>query len=113
MVSRGGAKARLPASHLVAGLGGDVEMLGPDPGLGDPARHDRGEPLDGPGAQGEDLPDEASRIDGDTQVTVQRIGRRSEEHTSELQSRPHLVCRLLLEKKKRYRTVRRVGCALT
>src|SRR5215813_14304155 len=34
-----------------------------------------------------------------------RVGRRSsfprsEEHTSELQSRPHLVCRLLLEKKK-------------
>src|SRR5436305_13616825 len=28
-------------------------------------------------------------------------GQRSEEHTSELQSRPHLVCRLLLEKKKR------------
>src|SRR5690554_7064520 len=27
---------------------------------------------------------------------------RSEEHTSELQSRPHLVCRLLLEKKKNY-----------
>src|SRR2546422_1833339 len=27
--------------------------------------------------------------------------RRSEEHTSELQSRLHLVCRLLLEKKKR------------
>src|SRR3989442_6816223 len=31
---------------------------------------------------------------------------RSEEHTSELQSRPHLVCRLLLEKKKK-RTCRR------
>src|SRR2546429_4144395 len=28
------------------------------------------------------------------------IDRRSEEHTSELQSRLHLVCRLLLEKKK-------------
>src|SRR3989442_3736117 len=28
-------------------------------------------------------------------------GSRSEEHTSELQSRPHLVCRLLLEKKKK------------
>src|SRR3989442_6982067 len=28
---------------------------------------------------------------------------RSEEHTSELQSRPHLVCRLLLEKKKKER----------
>src|SRR2546429_7647908 len=27
---------------------------------------------------------------------------RSEEHTSELQSRLHLVCRLLLEKKKNY-----------
>src|SRR3989442_8185821 len=30
--------------------------------------------------------------------------KRSEEHTSELQSRPHLVCRLLLEKKKRKTT---------
>src|SRR5207253_275458 len=29
-----------------------------------------------------------------------RYGTRSEEHTSELQSRGHLVCRLLLEKKK-------------
>src|SRR2546422_3388858 len=33
--------------------------------------------------------------------------RRSEEHTSELQSRLHLVCRLLLEKKKKHdRTLR-------
>src|SRR2546422_6349589 len=31
------------------------------------------------------------------------IGTRSEEHTSELQSRLHLVCRLLLEKKKKYK----------
>src|SRR2546429_3373096 len=31
---------------------------------------------------------------------LQLKGRRSEEHTSELQSRLHLVCRLLLEKKK-------------
>src|SRR5258705_7919309 len=30
------------------------------------------------------------------------ISRRSEEHTSELQSLRHLVCRLLLEKKKKY-----------
>src|SRR5439155_27219318 len=42
------------------------------------------------------------------QAGVQRGGRarwraaqRSEEHTSELQSRGHLVCRLLLEKKKK------------
>src|SRR3712207_6949809 len=33
-----------------------------------------------------------------------RIGRRSEEHTSELQSRQYLVCRLLLEKKKTQHT---------
>src|SRR2546422_8267254 len=32
----------------------------------------------------------------------ERAGQRSEEHTSELQSRLHLVCRLLLEKKKRH-----------
>src|SRR5690625_5493249 len=31
---------------------------------------------------------------------IRRTRRRSEEHTSELQSRGHLVCRLLLEKKK-------------
>src|SRR2546429_6945917 len=37
------------------------------------------------------------------------IGRRSEEHTSELQSRLHLVCRLLLEKKK---TDKRLQAAL-
>src|SRR3989442_5717264 len=33
-----------------------------------------------------------------------RSSARSEEHTSELQSRPHLVCRLLLEKKKKARS---------
>src|SRR5690554_4048660 len=38
--------------------------------------------------------------DGDYQGKKALQGNRSEEHTSELQSRPHLVCRLLLEKKK-------------
>src|SRR5947209_12667761 len=33
-------------------------------------------------------------------------GRRSEEHTSELQSRQYLVCRLLLEKKKEHQITR-------
>src|SRR2546429_5210079 len=38
----------------------------------------------------------------------QAVRERSEEHTSELQSRLHLVCRLLLEKKKQeYVTLRR------
>src|SRR5690554_7625974 len=44
---------------------------------------------------------------GDLHRVFQRLGDvgeqlRSEEHTSELQSRPHLVCRLLLEKKKQH-----------
>src|SRR5437660_5727291 len=39
---------------------------------------------------------------GQRSAPDQRAGRgRSEEHTSELQSRGHLVCRLLLEKKKK------------
>src|SRR3712207_8330515 len=40
------------------------------------------------------------------EVHVQHVGEhaplRSEEHTSELQSRQYLVCRLLLEKKKKH-----------
>src|SRR5439155_13101863 len=36
-------------------------------------------------------------------------GFRSEEHTSELQSRGHLVCRLLLEKKKKNRAISRAA----
>src|SRR3712207_7871683 len=36
----------------------------------------------------------------DIALTNVRLGGRSEEHTSELQSRQYLVCRLLLEKKK-------------
>src|SRR3989442_6861690 len=37
----------------------------------------------------------------DRNVSKAEMNKRSEEHTSELQSRPHLVCRLLLEKKKK------------
>src|SRR3712207_9019480 len=36
----------------------------------------------------------------DASFSAESAGRRSEEHTSELQSRQYLVCRLLLEKKK-------------
>src|SRR2546422_1649610 len=53
------------------------------------------------GYSGERLVYAGEKVDGD-QVTVRTriITKRSEEHTSELQSRLHLVCRLLLEKKK-------------
>src|SRR5436305_7818833 len=37
-----------------------------------------------------------------SRASTTRLAVRSEEHTSELQSRPHLVCRLLLEKKKKH-----------
>src|SRR3989442_8322952 len=40
-------------------------------------------------------------VDLDDGNAMSRVVGRSEEHTSELQSRPHLVCRLLLEKKKK------------
>src|SRR6266498_1414043 len=48
----------------------------------------------------------ADRMQGPPEIRELRFpghsnaAQRSEEHTSELQSRPHLVCRLLLEKKK-------------
>src|SRR5262245_64711628 len=38
-------------------------------------------------------------FESDAVITVQPVKTRSEEHTSELQSLRHLVCRLLLEKK--------------
>src|SRR2546422_7193021 len=56
-----------------------------------PARADRGEPARR-GRRGRGARQRPARM---------RRGARSEEHTSELQSRLHLVCRLLLEKKKK------------
>src|SRR5690554_8150494 len=44
------------------------------------------------------------QLDAAVDIGELSIEERSEEHTSELQSRPHLVCRLLLEKKKKQNT---------
>src|SRR5690349_23814435 len=52
-------------------------------------------------------PQEAARLARNPNVVVYTpptFGLRSEEHTSELQSRRDLVCRLLLEKKKKKKT---------
>src|SRR5438309_5278016 len=46
-------------------------------------------------------PDVVVQITGHVQYQVSGASPRSEEHTSELQSQFHLVCRLLLEKKKK------------
>src|SRR5690625_6153060 len=52
-------------------------------------------------------------ISSATAITIAVAARlrstRSEEHTSELQSRGHLVCRLLLEKKNKARNVQMIG----
>src|SRR3989442_7258143 len=50
---------------------------------------------------------DAASLDGVLELLRQL---RSEEHTSELQSRPHLVCRLLLEKKNKFTP--RISCSL-
>src|SRR5947208_12557844 len=48
-----------------------------------------------------DNPDRSKSKDADILKLKSEIQKRSEEHTSELQSPDHLVCRLLLEKKKK------------
>src|SRR3712207_7483717 len=83
----------LPAGqqHLADGDAVPVERQHPAHALGGPARLLQ---VVGP---------EIAAADAGAGDADQRVGRlpRSEEHTSELQSRQYLVCRLLLEKKKR------------
>src|SRR5258708_21678074 len=43
----------------------------------------------------------APKLSDEYRVATDGVSQRSEEHTSELQSPDHLVCRLLLEKKKK------------
>src|SRR5690554_7780087 len=49
----------------------------------------------------EEWTDHQTRLINEKHLNMIDKEARSEEHTSELQSRPHLVCRLLLEKKKK------------
>src|SRR5690554_7520572 len=49
--------------------------------------------------------DDIAQVYGVRPSLPNRLRLRSEEHTSELQSRPHLVCRLLLEKKNTTQTM--------
>src|SRR3712207_8615052 len=58
-------------------------------------------PQHGPRGRLDHLPPRPAARAGGPAAPLRRGGlRRSEEHTSELQSRQYLVCRLLLEKKK-------------
>src|SRR3712207_7217974 len=81
LTPRKGVVDLLAASRLLRERGVDHELLL----LG-------GTPDEGPSAEAE------VRAALDDEVRL--LGTRSEEHTSELQSRQYLVCRLLLEKKK-------------
>src|SRR3712207_9171574 len=58
------------------------------------------------GADGQHGPHPGRERHGEGTHRRGRAPERSEEHTSELQSRQYLVCRLLLEKKKRCWTCR-------
>src|SRR2546429_5640805 len=58
-------------------------------------------PVAGPAAEGRDRAQRAHDAVPTADGRAHHRPRRSEEHTSELQSRLHLVCRLLLEKKKK------------
>src|SRR2546422_6779496 len=61
------------------------------------------------------IPNDENRGEGTEEILAHSVeetevlGERSEEHTSELQSRLHLVCRLLLEKKKKNHTKHQMG----
>src|SRR3984885_15587627 len=79
-LSLAGPPPRPPHPALRATLSGEEESLPPLPrNLGDLPHH----------------------LERPFEPVLELFEIRSEEHTSELQSRPHLVCRLLLEKKKR------------
>src|SRR2546422_4584437 len=80
-----------PLSPAVADKGGTPHKDGVHPNFGLAA------PSDGP------FPSDRFTKADPTQNTCEQVNlpMRSEEHTSELQSRLHLVCRLLLEKKKK------------
>src|SRR2546427_2335828 len=67
-----------------------------------PRRHWRAERLRGDGRGDRAVARAPHRLRGARQHEPLDARRRSEEHTSELQSQSNLVCRLLLEKKKKF-----------
>src|SRR5690625_6980803 len=90
-----GAVEPIPAAQPASGArtvpGGPAAV--PTPGPVGPARTAPARPCRAPAAPG------PARTAAAAEPSCPQL-RRSEEHTSELQSRGHLVCRLLLEKKK-------------
>src|SRR5258708_13250650 len=81
-----------PLQRAVWTLCGSMALLALPPAVSAPA--------DTAGVQGMHAPGAGDMPSGDSLQLVAGRQHRSEEHTSELQSPDHLVCRLLLEKKK-------------
>src|SRR2546428_4811802 len=100
MIRRPPRSTLFPYTTLFRSLGDAARHLGEALGRLEPARHFAFLRL-------HPLADDAGRLGHGARGLAQRLRRprerrRSEEHTSELQSRSDLVCRLLLEKKKQY-----------
>src|SRR3712207_8939650 len=100
MIRRPPRSTLFPYTTLFRSAVGHAEHHLGRPGLRRPA-----------GEQVEHRHDHVVALDGEPLLAEKRLvekllegvyARRSEEHTSELQSRQYLVCRLLLEKKKMY-----------
>src|SRR3989442_5988644 len=85
--------AKRSAPDRLAERFGLVRPFPGEPGIAPPEMPKGG----GPPVNG---PAQIQRLDDFPRLQAEVLANRSEEHTSELQSRPHLVCRLLLEKKK-------------
>src|SRR5690554_7411968 len=107
---RGGAAAAAPGAALLPGRGASAAGAGGRPALARPAVG-LGPCLEPGLGAGRLAAAPLASPHGASEAVEQPPGGqppgqapRSEEHTSELQSRPHLVCRLLLEKKKKHTT---------
>src|SRR2546422_5935195 len=97
MIRRPPRSTLFPYTTLFRSLVGEAPRRRGEVGLGVEAPSDEKDCI---GAVALDPVRHAGRVD----AARRHRERRSEEHTSELQSRLHLVCRLLLEKKKQQRT---------
>src|SRR5687768_17886523 len=102
MIRRPPRSTLFPYTTLFRSEAGAEERRRVGPGAGDMAEGAALMAQDGQGviAGGVYFREDALHLAGDPTGVVER----SEEHTSELQSRLHLVCRLLLEKKKKTTT---------
>src|SRR2546422_4425673 len=88
--------------HIVESFGGEAQMTRPDHRSGTERAAEVAAHVEGDifvNVQGDEPMIDPAVVDAAVETLLDE---RSEEHTSELQSRLHLVCRLLLEKKKQH-----------